>query len=357
MLVQRSLLGRILGRVAGVSCPAMALGTQQVIGALAASFISKNRASSSWSSRWLAHLACVDSASINRQSLLTPLGAFYNPSVVDTNGATRPGPTLSVDVLGSAVPPAAPNSALDRYRSDFPATVWGTIRKLFPSAVLPDAVDIGCVSGHGAVELAKRGFRVTGVESDVHLLARARQAASIEGVEVNLVGAAHAKNMLGPGCADLVTVMHGFHLLDHKAALNEIYRLLKADGWLVAAWNDRDLSHEFVQELEDLLESYNPTYSRYSRQHDPDVWLQLLGQGGRYKLHSFEVHPNPMPMQSSASITDLIGSMSFMRPILSASSSARKSFHQDVRALVAAHFGSEPFYLPLESKVYLVKRV
>jgi SAM-dependent methyltransferase len=45
--------------------------------------------------------------------------------------------------------------------------------------------------------------------------------------------------LLHAGSADLVTIMHGLHLLDPDAALTEVARLLRADGFLAAAWNDR----------------------------------------------------------------------------------------------------------------------
>lgn len=42
----------------------------------------------------------------------------------------------------------------------------------------------------------------------------------------------------------------------------------------------RDLSSPFVQELEEVLESLNPSYCPASRQHTPDEWMETLQHGG-----------------------------------------------------------------------------
>ena len=42
----------------------------------------------------------------------------------------------------------------------------------------------------------------------------------------------------------------------------------------------RNLSHEFVDELEELFERYTPHYCRHSKQRDLDSWGQRLEQGG-----------------------------------------------------------------------------
>jgi len=49
------------------------------------------------------------------------------------------------------------------------------------------ALDVGCGSGHDAVYLAKRGWRVTGVDSVEKALANARRRAIEEGVEVQWI--------------------------------------------------------------------------------------------------------------------------------------------------------------------------
>jgi 2-polyprenyl-3-methyl-5-hydroxy-6-metoxy-1,4-benzoquinol methylase len=85
--------------------------------------------------------------------------------------------------------------------------------------------------------LSCRGFRVTGVHPDERLLARARAAAHDQKVHLNLVESTSLER--ASSSVDLVTVMHGLHLMDPDATLSEVQKLLKKDGHLVAAFNDR----------------------------------------------------------------------------------------------------------------------
>jgi SAM-dependent methyltransferase len=50
-------------------------------------------------------------------------------------------------------------------------------------------LDIGCGTGRHAVELAKRGYQVTGVDISEGMLAEARQAAQAAGVALDLIHA------------------------------------------------------------------------------------------------------------------------------------------------------------------------
>ena len=93
----------------------------------------------------------------------------------------------------------------------------------------------------GIPYLLCRRFRVTAIESDARLLATAHTQALECGVTINSVSAsiAHKKIAQDGGVADLVTIMHGIHLVDTDLALEECHRLLKPDGYLCLAWNDR----------------------------------------------------------------------------------------------------------------------
>ena len=154
-----------------------------------------------------------------------------------------------------------------RCRSFFPESAWSQIDKLFPRGSQPVAYDIAIGTGRGAIELAKRQvkppnchdvlvakciccrllsyacrkFRVTAVESNAALLAKAHTQALECGVTINSISATtvHKKIAQAGGVADLVTVMHGIHLVDYELALEECHRLLKPEGWLCLAWNDR----------------------------------------------------------------------------------------------------------------------
>lgn len=94
---------------------------------------------------------------------------------------------------------------------------------------------------HTTVDHLCRKFRVTAVESNAALLAKAHTQALECGVTINSISAAnvHKKVAQAGGVASLVTIMHGIHLVDTDFALEECHRLLKPDGFLALAWNDR----------------------------------------------------------------------------------------------------------------------
>jgi SAM-dependent methyltransferase len=48
-------------------------------------------------------------------------------------------------------------------------------------------IDIGCGTGRHSIELAKRGYRVTGIDLSDSMLARARQKAAMENLHVNFI--------------------------------------------------------------------------------------------------------------------------------------------------------------------------
>ena len=89
---------------------------------------------------------------------------------------------------------------------------------------------------------------MTAVESNAALLAKAHTQALECGVTINAISAAnvHKKVAQAGGVASLVTIMHGIHLVDTDFALEECHRLLKPDGFLALAWNDR--SATFTQD-------------------------------------------------------------------------------------------------------------
>lgn len=248
-------------------------------------------------------------------------------------------------------------NVLSQYRNTYPAALWEKIEEHFPGRrkAHPVCVDIAIgAEGRGGVELARRGFHVVGVEADPTLLARTFRFAQAHGAHIELVTAKVEKSLLQDTTADLVTFLHGLHLVDTPRALDEARRLLKPRGKLVAAWNDRNLSDPFICHLEDLFEAYNPTYNRHQKQRDVDQWKDTLEHGGAFKLLEYSVHPNPMRMHSAVTLLDILDCMSFVRTRLRGSE--RKAFNNDVRALVEARFGRQPFELSLETKVYVLEK-
>jgi len=163
------------------------------------------------------------------------------------------------------------------------------------------------------------------------------------------------KSLVHDNSADLVTFFHGLHLVDTSAALKEAWRMLKPGGKLIAAWNDRDLSSPFMKELEEIMEMHISNYNRYQKQRAVDVWSEKLTEGDLFRLIEYAVHPNPIAMRSPLSLLDVLDCLSFVRANLKGPN--RKSFNNDVRALLERRFDHHGFELPLETKIYVLEKV
>lgn len=216
-----------------------------------------------------------------------------------------------------------------QYRAAYPDCIWTKIHQATPrSSQPPLAVDLGIGTGRGAIELAKRGFRVIGIESSSNLMASTHHSAAAAGVAVDLIPATlevrshihvhattHATQgqLLPAHAADVVTVLHGLHLVPTEAALEEAHRLLRPKGLLVAAWNDRDQSSPFIQELESLMENFNSEYSRHHKQRDVAHWGEVLQGKGLFRLLEYSVHPNPLRLRGAAPLLDILDCLTFMR--------------------------------------------
>ena len=71
---------------------------------------------------------------------------------------------------------------------------------------------------------------------------------------------------------DFVTVGQAFHWFEPVAARREFRRILKPDGFVVIAWNDRRISESrFGQEYEDLLVRFGTDYARVKEAYPEDA--------------------------------------------------------------------------------------
>jgi len=205
------------------------------------------------------------------------------------------------------------------------------------------------------VELSRRGFHVIGIEATPALLARTFQYAQAHNASIELMTAKVEESILDDECSELVTFMHGLHLVNTTAALREAWRLLKPNGRLIAAWNDRDLSSDFIAELEDVVERHVPEYNRFQKQRRLEVWGERLQEGNMFKLESYAVHANPIHMPNAAALMDVLNCMSFVRNGVHGED--RMKLNEDVRGLLQRRFDRSQFTLPLETKIFILRKV
>ena len=103
-----------------------------------------------------------------------------------------------------------------------------------------DVVDVGCGTGTLAIEIARAGARVTGVDGDPEILERARAKAGAAGVEIDWREGLAGDLPLPDASADCVVCSLLLHHLEppmKAAALAEARRVLRESGrLLIADW-------------------------------------------------------------------------------------------------------------------------
>lgn len=100
-----------------------------------------------------------------------------------------------------------------------------------------DVLDLACGIGRHAVELARRGYRVTGVDRSRHLLDRAREAAAAAAVTVEWVHC-DMRDFVRPGVFDLaINMFTSFGYFDDPGddlkVLTNLHSTLRTGGRLL----------------------------------------------------------------------------------------------------------------------------
>lgn len=102
-------------------------------------------------------------------------------------------------------------------------------------------LDIGCGTGNYALELARKGLKVTGIDISTGMLAKARARAARENLEINFCLADAQDLPFADNNFDIVLSVSSLEFfLDLQRALNEAYRVLKPGGRLVVGVIGRD---------------------------------------------------------------------------------------------------------------------
>src|SRR6267143_5652102 len=147
-----------------------------------------------------------------------------------------------------------------RCRPGYPPAVLELLRAecdLRPGHVI---ADIGSGTGFLSELLLKNGNRVYGVEPNSEM----RQAgeeylASYDGFS-SIEGSAESTT-LSDSSVDFITAGQAFHWFDPQAARREFVRILKPNGSMVIAWNDRRMEEApFTRAYETILERFGIDY-------------------------------------------------------------------------------------------------
>lgn len=142
----------------------------------------------------------------------------------------------------------------DRYRPAYPAALLDWIADTTGVRPPAEVVDLGCGTGITTRQLAARGYAVVGIDPNEEMLAIARR----RGPERYVRGDSTATG-LSFGSADLAVSGQAFHWFGVPATLEELRRVLRADGGCAAFWNLRAESR-FLADYRELLREHAPEY-------------------------------------------------------------------------------------------------
>ena len=74
--------------------------------------------------------------------------------------------------------------------------------------------------------------------------------------------------------ADVICCAQSFHWFSNIETLQELYRVIKEDGWLVLIWNQRDIQVNWVKALADLIQPFEGDTPRYHNNAWQDVFQE-----------------------------------------------------------------------------------
>src|SRR5262249_30831930 len=101
--------------------------------------------------------------------------------------------------------------------------------------------DIGCGTGISSRLFAERGIAVIGIDPNDEMLGQAEQSAATFRGPIPAYRKGRAEETgLPDTTADAVLAAQAFHWFAPEPTFHEFHRILKAGGWVVLMWNERD---------------------------------------------------------------------------------------------------------------------
>ena len=175
-----------------------------------------------------------------------------------------------------------------RWRAGFPPHFF---KRLFAEGwVQPEALvlDLGTGTGTIARGLALRGCRVTGLDSEGHLLDEAARLDREAATGVTYVEGRAEATGLPDASFDVVTAGQCWHWFERERTVREVARVLRPAGRLVIAHFDwLPQRNNVVAATERLVEAHNPDWHLGNASGLYPPWLADVAEGGFEALETF----------------------------------------------------------------------
>jgi SAM-dependent methyltransferase len=240
------------------------------------------------------------------------------------------------------------------HRADFPDSFFDRLAGLGIVIRTPrPALDLGTGTGSMARGLARRGWRVTGVDISADMLEAARRLTTHEGLAIDYVAAPAEATGLADHSFDLVTAGTCWHWFDRPKAAGEAHRLLAADGWLVIAAMDWWIGdNDIIDATIALIEAHNPTFASSGASGLRFAWGDELSQAGFAVIDRFRYRA--IVPYSHAGWRGRIRASTGVGASLSPDAIA--AFDRDHARLLQERFPEEPLQVPHRISAIVARR-
>ena len=174
-----------------------------------------------------------------------------------------------------------------RYRPGYPREIVETLRRDCGLTAEAAVADIGCGPGNLAVVFLENGNTVFGVEPNAGMRAACRKTLERFPRFHQFEGCAEATG-LDSASVDFVVAGQAFHWFEPEAARAEFRRILKPDGWVALAWNERVYGlSAFHDDYEALLVRNGVDYSKIRAMRNDEDAIIAFFQGGEVRRATF----------------------------------------------------------------------
>jgi SAM-dependent methyltransferase len=123
----------------------------------------------------------------------------------------------------------------DEYRAGFPESIMSRLASLDIGLPGQDVLDVGTGTGLFALQFARRGCRVTGIDPSGPMLDRVMDTAGRESLRAEFLRGTAETLPFRAATFDVVTVATAWHWFDKRKAASEAHRVLRIGGKLVVA--------------------------------------------------------------------------------------------------------------------------
>lgn len=178
-----------------------------------------------------------------------------------------------------------------KYRPDYPDALvraCAAYAGLIPGSAV---VDIGCGTGISTRRFAAHGYRVTGIEPNAAMLAKARATPAPGPGQVRYIDGDADHTGLPDSCAELITCAQALHWFELNDCVAEWRRILSPQGACAAFWNYRQ-DDGWQTEYEALLLRWSSEYGDVRKAvdggQDNSAWVKNSSQCIDVQEHEFE---------------------------------------------------------------------